>query len=237
MDNKKKINKWSNFFKKIIDMIFSIILLVILFPILLLSAIFILISTGRPIFYVSKRRICPNKLIKINKFRTMVQDANSAKYQLKENFMVGGFLDIPITSEVYTPIGRLLERFQIVELPQLFNILFNGMSFVGNRPLPEDNIKLLSKHKNWDRRFESPSGITGIAQVVGKIYLNPSERLTLESMYSEVYNSPTGNILVCDVIIAYYTLRLIITGRPLNYKNAIKILTFANYGNSLNGTN
>ena len=135
-----------------------------------------------------------------------------------------------------TGIGRILERTQLVETPQFLNILFDGMSFIGNRPLPEDNIKFLREYANWEARFESPSGITGISQVVGKIYLNPVSRLKIESMYSEVYNSPSGNILKCDAFILYYTIKFILTGIPLKFETAVKILTFANGGISLNGS-
>jgi len=228
--------KFSNRIKRLLDIVLAVILLIMLIPFFILSVLCIYLFSGRPIFYFSKRRIARNNIIQTYKFRTMHQDANSDKYKLNELYMVGGFLDIPIESEVYTRIGRILERTQLVETPQFLNILFDGMSFIGNRPLPEDNIKLLREYANWEARFESPSGITGISQVIGKIYLNPVSRLKIESMYSEVYNSPSGNILKCDAFILYYTIKFVLTGIPLKYETAVKILTFANGGISLNGS-
>ncbi len=122
-----------------------------------------------------------NRQIRVLKFRTMVRDATSARHRLNERFMRDGFLDIPVNCEVYTPVGRFLERLQIVELPQLANVLFHGLSLVGNRPLPKANVDLLTQFPGWERRFDSPAGITGIAQIVGKLNLVPAQRLHLES--------------------------------------------------------
>jgi len=226
--------KFSNRVKRILDTFFAFIFIILLIPFFAISAILIFISSGLPLFYISSRRIAANKNIKIFKFRTMVKDANSAKYRLNELYMSEGFLDIPIESEVYTRVGRILERTQLVETPQLFNIIFNGMSFIGNRPLPDANIELLKMHKNWDKRFESPSGVSGISQVIGKTYLNTEDRLSIESMYSEVYNSSSGNILKCDFFIVYYTIKFILSGVPLKYEDAQKILLWANGGMPLN---
>ena len=118
--------------------------------------------------------------------------------------MRDGYLDIPLTCEVYTPVGRILERLQIVELPQLMNVVLDGMSIVGNRPLPKENVDLLAQHNpEWEKRFKSPAGITGISQVVGKLNLTPDERLRLEGLYSKVYQQ--GNIIKCDLLILWYT--------------------------------
>ncbi len=152
----------------------------------------------------------------------MVKDAKSPKYNLNGRFMRNGYLDIPLTCEVYTPLGRILERLQIVEVPQFLNIIFNGMSLIGNRPLPMENIDLLKSYHGWDDRFESPAGITGIAQVVGKLNMSPDQRLALEVLYSRVFHK--GNVLKCDALIIYYTCRLILFGKALKYEDAKALL-------------
>ena len=136
--------------------------------------------------YISKRMVSEKKLIKIVKFRSMVKDAKSKKYNLAEKYMKNGYLDIPLTAEVFTPYGRFLENTQLVELPQVFAVLFGYISFVGNRPLPENNVDILRKEfpNDWQKRFDSPAGLTGISQVVGKLTLSPKQRLELESLYS-----------------------------------------------------
>jgi lipopolysaccharide/colanic/teichoic acid biosynthesis glycosyltransferase len=116
-----------------------------------------------------------------------------------------------------------MERLQIVELPQLLNVLFDGMSFIGNRPLPERNVNLLRQHHhNWAERFASPAGITGIAQVAGKLFLDPVHRLQLEAGYSAVYKS--GNILRCDFLILWYTLKVVVTGKGISPMDAYRIV-------------
>jgi len=152
----------------------------------------------------------------------MVKNATDPKYKLKERYMRDGYLDIPLSCEVFTPIGRILEKTQLVEILQLFNILFNGMSLIGNRPLPLDNLILLKKHKDWSRRFDSPAGLTGISQVVGKLNLSPQERLELEGLYSDVYIK--GNIIKCDILIIYYTICLIFFRKETSKKEAFDLL-------------
>jgi len=178
----------------------------------------ILLTEGMPIFYISKRFISLGKSTRIYKFRSMVKDAKSPKYRLNERFMRNGYLDIPLTCEAFTPVGRFLERTQLVEVPQFLNILFDRMALIGNRPLPGDNIELLKSHTGWEDRFASPAGITGIAQVVGKLNMSPEQRLALEVLYSKVYRK--GNVLKCDLYIIWFTIRLIAFGKALEYKYA-----------------
>jgi len=208
--------------KRSIDVALAAIILFASLPILVIVALLILILEGRPVFYVSRRMVSNGRSAPIYKFRTMVRDAKSSKYRLVERFMRDGYLDVPRTCEVYTPIGRWLERCQIVELPQMLNVLLHGMSLIGNRPLPEENVKLLRRYENWSWRFASPAGITGIAQVVGKLWLDPQDRLDLESSYSKLYQS--GNILWCDLVILYYTLRFILTSKGLSPDKAFRLV-------------
>lgn len=208
--------------KRLLDLLTAIVIMILLLPVLILVGLAILILEGWPILYVSKRYISLTKAVSIIKFRTMVKDAASSKYNLTERFMKDGYLDIPLSCEVYTKIGKILERLQVVEILQVLNIIFHGMSFIGNRPLPYDNIKLLQKFPNWEDRFNSPAGITGIAQVVGKLNLQPHDRLKLEILYSKVYQD--GNIILCDFFIVCHTIRLILLGKALPFDNAINLL-------------
>ena len=172
MNSKKQI--FFRSFKKLEDIIFSLSTLIIFLPIIILSIIISFFVQGSPIFYVSERFVGVNKKIHIIKFRTMVKDAKDPKWGLEEKYMKDGYLDVPIFSEVYTPFGRFLEKTQLVEILQVFHVLFNHMSFVGNRPLPENNVEAIKKRfpDTWQERFNSPAGMTGIAQVAGKFNLN-----------------------------------------------------------------
>ena len=208
--------------KRLLDCIFAITFIIFFTPILVITALAILIKEGRPVFYISKRHVSVTKSISVVKFRTMHHDAKSTKYNLNERFMRDGYLDIPLDCEVYTGIGKFLERSQIVEVLQLYNVLFNGMSLIGNRPLPRENLKLLSSFPDWEKRFLSPAGITGISQIVGKHNLKPVDRLELEILYSQIYC--TGNILLCDIKIIWNTVRLILIGKSISHNLALQIL-------------
>lgn len=208
--------------KRSFDVIVSAVLLLVCAPLILVAAVLLLVMEGRPIFFVSTRYIGLNRPVRVFKFRTMVPDARSPKYRLQERFMRDGYLDIPLTCEVYTPIGRILERLQIVELPQLLNVLIDGMSLVGNRPLPKANLELLARFPDWEMRFESPAGITGISQIVGKLNLTPVARLRLESLYSKVYQE--GNIIRCDCLVIWHTVGGVLfrnKGISLNHAEAL----------------
>lgn len=219
---KKRRMKFYQILKRLLDVAFSFSLIILLLPLFLLVTVGIGLSEGCPIFYRSRRVVALNRDVPIIKFRTMVKDATSPKYRLEERFMRDGYLDIPLDCEVYTPIGRLLERTQIVELLQLFNVLLGHMSFIGNRPLPQHNLDLLGKTGVWEARFDCPAGISGISQVVGKYGLSPKERLDLEVLYAEVYQN--GNVIKSDVLIFFYTIRLVLTGKSLSLESGRALL-------------
>lgn len=208
--------------KRVFDILLAATILLVSSPVLALVALLILLLEGRPVIYVSRRQVSFGRTIPVYKFRTMVRDATSRKHRLKERFMRDGFLDIPRDCEVYTPIGRVLERLQIVELPQMVNVLFHGMSLIGNRPLPAENVKLLRKFPGWKERFDSPAGITGIAQVVGRLELTPAQRLELERAYSKVYRE--GNILWCDLKIFLHTLYVIMFAKGIPLEKAYRLV-------------
>lgn len=209
--------------KRCFDLLLAIVLLVIMSPLLVLASLLILVFEGRPIFYISRRHISASQSVLILKFRSMVKDAKEPKYRLNERFMRDGYLDIPLTCEVYTPIGRLLERTQLVETPQLLNIIIHGLSFVGNRPLPAANVAhLKANFPNWAERFDSPAGLTGIAQIVGRLNLTPNERIELESLYSHVYQY--GNILKCDLKIIFITAWVVLFAEGIAVSRARELL-------------
>lgn len=140
------------FIKRVVDIVASLLLLLFFF-ILLLTMFAIFILEGKPISYNSKRHISAGKEVVVTKFRMMVRDAKSPKYNLHGRFMQDGYLDIHVSCEVYTDIERFLEKSQHVEILQLLNIIFHGMSLIGNRPLPYENLQYLQKFPGWEERF------------------------------------------------------------------------------------
>jgi lipopolysaccharide/colanic/teichoic acid biosynthesis glycosyltransferase len=69
-------------------------------------------------------------------------------------------------------------------------------------------VDLLVQFPAWERRFDSPAGITGIAQIVGKFNLVPAQRLHLESQYSRVYQE--GNVAKCDILVIWHTVAAVL---------------------------
>ena len=213
--------------KKIEDIFFSSTILIIFTPIIIIISVISFLMQGWPIFYISKRMVTETKEIRIIKFRTMVKDAKSDKYKLEKKYMVKGYLDIPLNAEVYTTIGRFLEKTQFVEVPQVIHVLFGKISFIGNRPLPRKNVELLKDNfpNTWHKRFNAPAGMTGITQIVGKFNLSPRQRLELESLYAKVFMN--GNVLKADAYIFFSTIILLLFRNPVayrSYENAKKTL-------------
>ena len=149
----RRVAKPARILKRAIDICLASLILVLGSPLYLAVALLILILEGRPVFYVSQRYVSATRAIPVYKFRTMVRDATSPKYRLAERYMRSGYLDIPLTCEAYTPIGRFLERTQIVELPQMLNVLLHGMSLIGNRPMPLDNLAAAAAVRGLQDRF------------------------------------------------------------------------------------
>ena len=214
--------------KKLEDIVFSLTILILFLPLIIIIIILSFFINGLPIFYVSERIVGLRKKIHIIKFRTMVKDAKSPKWGLEDKYMKDGYLDVPIFSDVYTPFGRFLEKTQLVEILQVFHVLLNHMSFVGNRPLPEENVDLLKLKfpDTWHERFNSPAGMTGITQVAGKFNLTSEQRLELESLYSKVYNE--GNVLKADAYVFFSTIILLLlkdASAYRSYESAKNVLT------------
>lgn len=114
----------------------------------------------------------------------MVKDAekiaNRDTVQAEKNKL----LNIVINRKLYTPLGQTLEKIHFTELPQLLQVLAGTLTLVGNRPMPENMLKIgKSEYPYIDERFSIPCGITGPAQLCGRDKLTDRERLKLEITY------------------------------------------------------
>ena len=177
---------------RLIDLVFSLIFMPIYLTLIVLGSVLKLIIDGRPIFYTSERLVKNLEVVKIYKFRTMINDRFIISSEV-EKFTRNGFESIPLESKIYTPLGRIYEKYQLVELPQFFNILKGNLSLVGYRPLPEKNIKKLINDLGPElihERHKYVPGLTGYSQLIGKINLSPSKRLSLEiKLNRDLYES------------------------------------------------
>lgn len=142
-----------HFSKRLFDIVFSLLAIIILSPILLIISILVRILIGTPIFFTQQRPGYKGRPFLIYKFRTMTERLDSS----------GGLLP---DAERLTPLGHFLRALSLDELPELFNILRGDMSFVGPRPLLMQYLPLYSPEQA--RRHDVVPGLTGWAQVNGR---------------------------------------------------------------------
>ena len=181
------------FQKRAFDFCFALAALIGTLPILLITAIAIKITSRGPVFYSSERIGIDGKPFSMLKFRTMVQDADKQLASLLDNNEIDGLLFKIRNDPRITPIGRVLRRFSIDELPQFINVLRQEMSVVGPRP------PLRREVEAYDcdvlRRLLVKPGITGLWQVSGRSDLPWDEAVRLDLSYVDNW-SMVGDILI-----------------------------------------
>lgn len=182
------LDGWGRVWKRLFDLTFGALFLLILSPILLIVALLIILDSGFPVLYCSKRVGRGGKThIPVLKFRTMVQDADSQKEALAAlNHRTDGPLFKVKADPRITRMGALLRRWSVDELPNLFNVLSGQMALVGPRPhLPEE----VSRYSPYQRRvFAICPGITGLAQISGRSDLSFEEEVRLDLQYIEEWS-------------------------------------------------
>jgi exopolysaccharide biosynthesis polyprenyl glycosylphosphotransferase len=190
--------------KRGMDIAVSALLLALLSPLLVAIAIAILIDTGRPIFFRQRRAGKDGKPFMVLKFRTMVVDAEQRLPELVDlAALEQPAFKIPDDPRV-TRSGRLLRRFSLDELPQLWNVLRGEMSLVGPRPEEESVVALYDERQRG--RLAVKPGMTGPMQVYGRSDLTFEERLAMERDYLDNLS------LLTDLAILLRTPRAIVRG-------------------------
>jgi len=176
--------------KRLFDLLVTLAGLVLWLPLLAACALAILVSEGRPVLYISRRRIFRKQSARLPKLRTMVRGAEGLVNRDTVPVAEVRFLNIPLESPVFTPLGRWIERYQFTELPQLFLVLSGHLSIVGARPLPENVISALREAFPYvEDRFDAVGGMMGPAQLVGRQAISDEDRLMLEIAYGRVSSS------------------------------------------------
>ena len=126
--------------------ILSLIITIVISPILLLIYFICYVQNGYPVIFKSERLGYRNKIFKLYKFRTMTNEVNPSCRSI-------------------THFGKFLRRSSLDELPQLINILFGQMNFVGPRPLPKESYSSQEMKINRDKRLSVLPGLTGLSQI------------------------------------------------------------------------
>ncbi|MCL2680362.1 MAG: sugar transferase [Coriobacteriia bacterium] len=161
-----------DYLKRLLDLIVSLTVLLLASPVLLLVALLLLVTMGRPLLFVQERPGKGGRPFRLYKFRTMlpVTDADASAVTA-----------VASDGARLTRVGAALRASSLDELPELFNILRGDMSLVGPRPLLTDYLKYYSPQQA--RRMEVRPGLTGLAQVSGRNALSWEQRFELDVLY------------------------------------------------------
>ena len=169
--------------KRSFDVVVAGLLMVLLAPVMLLVALAVKLTSRGPVIYRSMRPGMGGLPFPCLKFRTMYSDADRRQEELEKANEKGGAIFKIRNDPRVTPVGRLLRRWSIDELPQLFNVLRGQMSLVGPRPLPQRDYDRL---EDWHRKRNLVlPGITGLWQVSGRSELDFDELVRLDFLYLE----------------------------------------------------
>jgi len=184
--------------KRTFDVIGATLLLALLSPLLAAIALAIKLTSRGPVLYRSARPGMGGAPFDCLKFRTMRQDAEHTQAELEElNEMDGALFKIRDDPRM-TPVGRLLRRFSLDELPQLVNVVRGEMSLVGPRPLPlRDFAKLEEWHK---KRYLVLPGITGLWQVSGRAELDFDDLVRLDFLYLERWSIALDLVILLKTV-------------------------------------
>jgi exopolysaccharide biosynthesis polyprenyl glycosylphosphotransferase len=169
--------------KRTFDIVASAAGLLVVSPVLAAAAIAIKLDTRGPVFFRQARHGRGGREFRITKFRTMVADAESKRFELAHlNEMEGGGPLFKIADDPrITRVGAFLRKWSIDELPQLWNVLRGEMSLVGPRPFVVHESEQIT---GWaSRRLETTPGITGLWQVLGRNDIPFEEMVKLDYVY------------------------------------------------------
>ncbi|GEE00366.1 polyprenyl glycosylphosphotransferase [Gordonia spumicola] len=187
--------------KRVFDVVLSILIVALISPVLIGCALAVKLGDGGPVFYRAERVGLDNRRFKMWKFRSMIVDADRMRDALADQQTGNGVLFKIEDDPRVTRVGRLMRRFSLDELPQLFNVVGGSMSLVGPRPpLPAEVAEyddLVTK-----RMLVLP-GMTGLWQVSGRSDLSWSRSVHLDLTYVENWS------LAGDLGILFRTVRAV----------------------------
>lgn len=195
--------------KRAFDLLASIVLLVLLSPVFLITAIAIKRDTAGPVFFSQTRVGLNGKPFTMIKFRTMSTTAEQDLEALKQTSVertAGNHILFKIKDDPrVTKVGKTLRKYSIDELPQLVNVLVGNMSLVGPRPPLASEVAVYDDHVM--RKFFMKPGITGQWQVSGRSDLSWDESVRADLIYVENWS------FVNDAVILFKTCKVAINGR------------------------
>jgi len=182
-----------------IDIIGSVVMLLTLFPIFLLVGLLIKITDKGPAFFIQKRVGRWGVEFDFPKFRSMVMNAEEIKDQLLDQSDLGDSITFKMKHDPrVTWIGRIIRKFSIDELPQLWCVLKGDMSLVGPRPpVPREVAEYTLKDR---RRLDTTPGLTCIWQVSGRSDIPFDKQVELDVQYIESQSVAMNLLLLVKTI-------------------------------------
>ena len=191
--------------KRLLDITLTCAILAAFWPLLLVIAVAVRLSSPGPVFFVQTRIGLGGEPFRILKFRSMYADAERRRAEVAALSDREGICLKVRNDPRITPVGRLLRRFSLDELPQLFNVLAGDMSLVGPRPAQPEEVALYPAEAH--RRHAVLPGITGLWQVSGRADIGFSEMIEIDLDYARRVS------FLLDVIILLRTFRAVTDGR------------------------
>ncbi len=195
--------RWSRLVKWGTDIGIALAMLVVFAPVWILVAISIKIESRGKVIFKHPRVGKGEKVFHMWKFRSMCEDAEVRRKELEDQYgSADALLRVPDDARV-TRVGKVLRRFSIDEIPQLYNVLKGDMSLVGPRPhMPSE----VAHYKDWQRRkFDVLPGMTGLTQVRGRKDLSLDEMVKLDIYYIENWSSLLDLQILLKTIPAVWT--------------------------------
>jgi len=168
--------------KRAIDILVSLTLILLFSPVILAAALAVKLSSPGPVFFIQPRGGRLGRPFMSVKFRTMRADHVHDIHEV-----------VPLTHTHITPLGRLMRRFKIDELPQLFCILRGDMSLIGPRPTIMEQVVAYNDFQR--RRLEVRPGLTGLAQVNATATMSWDERIKYDVYYVD-HCGPLMDLLI-----------------------------------------
>jgi exopolysaccharide biosynthesis polyprenyl glycosylphosphotransferase len=192
--------------KRSLDRLLSLLGLVLILPLLLLTALAIKLESPGPVLFKQKRIGLHGKTFHIYKFRSMYQDAEQRLESLLNTNQTNSMMFKMFDDPRVTKVGKFIRKFSIDELPQLLNVLRGEMSLVGPRPpLPRE----VAAYQDWQHvRLATVPGLTGAWQVFGRSSVTKFERV-VELDFKYLYNWS----LLVDLGLLLRTVPIVLTGK------------------------
>ena len=180
--------------KRFMDIVISLVMLVITSPFMLVTAVAIKLYDGGPVFFRQKRCTINGREFYIHKFRSMIVNAE------KEGEVIPATDD----DERITPVGKVIRKTRLDELPQFIDILKGDMSVVGPRPERVEHVEMYTREiPEFSYRLKVKGGLTGYAQIYGKYNTTAYDKLKLDLMYIQNYS------LLLDLKLIIMTVKII----------------------------